>query len=215
MHETEAGGSAARRQFLRSLFHDLATPLSAVSLHLEGASRRAARGDDPSPSLDVARHELSRAFDLFERGRELLLAANDEVESIAFDEWVESTVRGLENGVDVTGSTRGRISGDRARLSEALSALVVNALESASGQSISVVRARAGDELTVRIENPGRLPGDDPEKLFAPRAAASGRGWGMGLARARLYAADAGGAVRLSQTGDRVSAVLSIPEERT
>jgi hypothetical protein len=35
----------------------------------------------------------------------------------------------------------------------------------------------------------------------------------MGLALARLYAADAGGSVRLCQNGDRVSATLSFPEE--
>src|SRR5947209_18329064 len=63
----------AQRDFLHRFFHDLATPLSAVSLHLEGADRRVKRGADPTESLAVARAELSRAFDLFEQGRECLL----------------------------------------------------------------------------------------------------------------------------------------------
>lgn len=214
-HESDGDADTARRQFLRSFLHDLATPLSAVSLHLEGASRRVERGDDPSDSLNVARSELSRAFELFELGRELLLTPSANVESFAFDDWVESTLAEIgRDGVTLEGSTRGRVAGDRSRLSEALAALIVNAFESETGSAVSVVRERSDDGLQVRVENPGRLPGDDPEKLFAPRAAAAGRNWGMGLARARLYAADAGGSVRLRTHGEMVSAVLILPEER-
>jgi len=58
---------------LRRFFHDLATPLSAVSLHLERALRLADRGEDPADALRTAREQLDRAFDLLERGREELL----------------------------------------------------------------------------------------------------------------------------------------------
>jgi hypothetical protein len=58
---------------LRRFFHDVATPLSAVSLHLERAARLAGRGDDPSEPLATARRELDKAFALFEQGRESLL----------------------------------------------------------------------------------------------------------------------------------------------
>jgi signal transduction histidine kinase len=201
---------------LRAFLHDLATPLSAVSLHLEGANRRLARGDDVSESLTIARNELSRAFDLFERGRELLLATPAAAaDRFAFDEWVESTLRTVTpDGITVHGRTGGKVAGDRERLSEALTSLLANALESCPASAISVFREREGDSLRVRVENPGRLPGDDPEKLFAPRSVKTGRNWGMGLSRARLYAADAGGVVRLRQNDDRVSAVLTLPEER-
>lgn len=203
---------SARRQFLRAFLHDLATPLSAVSLHLEGANRRLLRGDDPAESLDIARAELARAFDLFEQGRELLLSQPSRHEVFLFDEWVESAARDLAtDGVRIDGSTEGKVAGDRSKLSEALSALLVNALESQS--PLSIVRGRRDGRLHVRIENQGLLPADDPEKLFAPRSSGAGKNWGMGLARARLYAADARGAVRLTQDGDRVVAVLELPEE--
>jgi signal transduction histidine kinase len=206
--------NSAQKQFLRTFLHDLATPLSAVSLHLEGARRRLARGDDPGDSLDIARSELVRAFDLFERARELLLFESATDESFEFDEWVAAIVRDVAGDrLDVEGRTRGRISGDRARLSEALSSLVANALEHGSSESIAVFRERAAGRLQVRVENAGQLSGEDPEKLFAPRSTSTGKNWGMGLALARLYAADAGGAVRLCQNGDRVSATLSFPEE--
>jgi len=204
----------ARRQFFRTFLHDLATPLSAVALHLEGAIRRLARGDNPAESLDVARTELSRVFELFDDGRELLLSEPRDVESFAFDEWVEAAVRALGgDGIGVEGRTGGRIEGDREKLAAALSSLLVNALEHASSAPVRVFRERDGNRLQVRIENVGRLPGDDPEKLFAPRAAGAGKKWGMGLARARLFAADAGGSVQLCQNGDRVSATLTLPEE--
>jgi signal transduction histidine kinase len=212
--DPERREDSSRRQFLRTFLHDLATPLSAVSLHLEGASRRLARGGDPSESLEIAKTELGRAFELFERGRELLLATPGRVEPFSFDEWVESALRAYaSDGVIVTGRTGGRVAGDREKLSEALSSLVVNAVESSSSSPVSVFLERADGRLQARIENRGNLPAEDPEKLFAPRSAASGKNWGMGLARARLYAADAGGVVRLGQDGDRVSAVLALPEE--
>lgn len=205
---------SARRRFLRTFFHDLATPLSAVSLHLEGANRRLARGEDPAGSLDIARSELGRAFDLFERGRDLLLSEPGDVESFGFDEWVEATLaRFAGDGVEIHGATGGRISGDREKLSEALSSLLGNAIEHGSSPAVAVFRERAGDRLQVRIENRGVLPAEDPEKLFAPRTAAAGKNWGMGLALARLYAADAGGDILLSQKGQNVAATLTFPEE--
>jgi hypothetical protein len=67
--------SSPQEPALRRFFHDVATPLSAVSLHLERAARLAQRGDDPSEPLATARRELERAFSLFEKGRETLLSA--------------------------------------------------------------------------------------------------------------------------------------------
>jgi signal transduction histidine kinase len=210
--DSTSSKDAVRRQFLRSFLHDLATPLSAVSLHLEGANRRLARGDDPAESLDVARTELGRAFDLFERGRDLLLSESREAKSISFDEWVASTLAPLSgDGVEVHGSTGGRFTGDPERLSEALTCLVANALEHASSPPVTVFCERGDDRLQVRIENAGILPAE-PERLFAPRSTAAGKNWGMGLALARLYAADADGDVRLSQDGEKVSAILTFPE---
>jgi len=68
----------AQRQDLRRFFHDLATPLSGLGLHLERASRLAARGEDPTDALGVAKRELERAFSLFEKGREELLGRSPD-----------------------------------------------------------------------------------------------------------------------------------------
>jgi hypothetical protein len=62
------------RVALGRFFHDLATPLSGVGLHLERAVRQVARGEDPTEALGVARRELERTFELFERGRDVLLS---------------------------------------------------------------------------------------------------------------------------------------------
>ena len=210
----ESAAAGARRDFLRRFFHDLATPLSAVSLHLEGADRRARRGADPSESLAIARAELAKAFELFDRGREFLLEASGPAEPFAFDEFVDETVRfdGARE-IRIEGKTGGRVRADRRRLADALTALLANALECSDGAPVTVVREREGNRLRVRIENPGRLPADNPDVLFSPRAAGPGKNWGMGLARARLHAADAGGAVTIAQADQRVVATLDLPEE--
>ncbi len=62
---------------LRRFLHDVSAPLSAVALNLETASRRAAKGEDPSTLLDLARRELARCFEIFERGRSELLGGPD------------------------------------------------------------------------------------------------------------------------------------------
>jgi signal transduction histidine kinase len=203
----------ARRDFLKRFFHDLATPLSAVSLHLEGVDRRIKRGADPSEPLAIAREELSRAFDLFAQGRDCLLVPAAPPETFAFDDFVASTVEQNGAGVAIEGVTEARVTADREALSQALLALVSNAQEASRGEPISIRRERRDGCVRVQIENPGRLPAGDPETLFSPRVAREGRRWGMGLPRARLQVAAAGGALRLEQQGNRVAAILELPEE--
>jgi len=65
--------SAVNADSLRRFFHDVATPLSAVALHLEVANRRAQRGEDPLDAIGTARVELERALKLFETGRASLI----------------------------------------------------------------------------------------------------------------------------------------------
>ncbi len=205
---------SAHRDFLRRFLHDLATPLSAVSLHLESADRRARRGADPSESLAIAKEELARAFDLFDRGRDLLLYEPSPDESFSFDEIAAAAVAGLDGeGARIRGATGGFVRGDPGAMKSAVEALLSNALETAPARSVSLLLEREGRALRLRVENPGRLPAEDPEGLFSPRMAAPGKSWGMGLARARLLSASAGGTVRLEQAGDRVIAVLTVPEE--
>jgi signal transduction histidine kinase len=204
---------SAHRDFLRRFLHDVATPLSAVSLHLEAADRRVRRGADPSDSLAVARAEISRAFDLFDRGRELLLFEPAPQESVSFDELVSAAVSRCAGGVTLEGSTGGFVRGDRGALAQAVEALLCNALEASAGNPITVGLGRNGEDLQLRVGNRGTLP-DDPDGLFSPRAAAPGKTWGMGLARARVFSAAAGGAVGLEQSGDRVVATLKLPEEK-
>jgi signal transduction histidine kinase len=204
----------ARDDFLHRFFHDLATPLSAVSLHLEGADRRVKRGADPSESLAVARAELSRAFELFDQARECLLHRAEEPQTFSFDDFVAATVQqNGASGVPIEGVTGGRVTADRDALSQALAALLTNAVEISGLGSISIHRERKAGCLRVRVENPGRLAAEDPETLFSPRATRPGRNWGMGLPRARLYAAAAGGMVRLEQKSESVAALLELPEE--
>jgi len=207
---------SAHRDFLRRFLHDLATPLSAVSLHLEAADRRIRRGADASESLAIARAEITRAFDLFDRGRELLLFEPSREEPVAFDELVSSVLAGSgAEEAKLQGKTGGFVRGDRQALAAALGAILANALETSPASAVSVAVDRGAGGLEVRVENPGRLPEGDPDGLFSPRVAAPGKTWGMGLSRARVLCAMAGGTIRLEQAGERVAATMRIPEARS
>lgn len=205
------GLDPARREFLKRFFHDLATPLSAVSLHLEGADRRARRGADPSDALAVARTELGKAFDLFDRGREFLLETPDHFETLELDPAVRAVAADYP-GVRLEGETGANVRGNAATLKSVVSALIVNAVEAAGAEAVRVRLAREDSRVLVEVENPGQLPTDNAEALFSPKAARLGRNWGMGLPLARVGASDLGGAIRLEQQGGSVRATLEIPE---
>src|SRR6185295_15569945 len=168
---------SAHRDFLRRFLHDVATPLSAVSLHLEAADRRLRRGADASESLAIARAEIGRAFDLFDRSRELLLFEPSEEESVSFDALVSGAAARCGAGeAALEGSTGGVVRTDPRALTEAVEALLFNALEASPGSPVSLALSRNGGSLVLRIENGGRLSGD-PETLFSPRVAGAGKSW--------------------------------------
>lgn len=203
---------AARRDFLARFFHDLATPLSAVSLHLEGADRRVRRGQDPTEPLGIAREELSRAFVLYEQARELLLSEPGLEESFPFDALVAETAARADGQIRVEGRTGSRVKGDRRALSDALAALLANALEASDASAVAVRVEKSEARVRARVANPGRFSGE-PESLFSPRVAGKGKKWGMGLPSARLHAVAAGGTVSIRQEEDRVVSTLELPEE--
>ena len=223
MRQIQSSSAAlARRDFLKRFFHDLATPLSAASLHLEGADRRVRKGADPTDALATARSELSRAFDLFDLGRDFLLSETGEPESIDFDALVHEAAA-AHPGVGVEGRTGAHVRAARAPLAGALSALIVNAVEAseasadaastASATPVRIGLERGEGRVQARVENPGGLGTDNTESLFSPKSARPGKKWGMGLARVRIAAADAGGSIRLETRDGLVIATLDLPEE--
>lgn len=197
---------------MKRFFHDIATPLSAVSLHLEGADRRIRRGGDPTEALAIARAELGKAFDLFHQGREFLLRTPGPAESVSLDAAVAASAAD-HPGVRVEGVTGGNVRADPAVLRSGLSALITNAVEASEPESVVVRLFRKEGRVVATVENPGSLPTDNPEMLFSPKVARAGRAWGMGLSRARAAAAFSGGNVRLEQQPGRVLATLELPED--
>ncbi|HEY6930116.1 MAG TPA: hypothetical protein VJA66_10605 [Thermoanaerobaculia bacterium] len=70
------GNGGTDEENLFAFLRDVATPLSAVALHLETASRRLSRGEDPAKWIGVAKKELGKALDMFERGRTQILTGH-------------------------------------------------------------------------------------------------------------------------------------------
>jgi C4-dicarboxylate-specific signal transduction histidine kinase len=159
----------------------------------------------------VARAELGKAFDLFDRGREFLLETPENSGALELD----SAVRAIaaDHGIPVEGETGGKVRGNPAALKSVLSALVINAVEAGGPNAARIRLSRRGSTLRVEVENPGELPADNTELLFSPKSARAGRNWGMGLPVARVGASDLGGALRLEHQAGVVRATLEIPEE--
>lgn len=71
--DKDKGNGRSDEESLHAFLRDVSTPLSAVALHLETASRRLSRGEDPAKWIGVAKKELGKALDMFERGRTQIL----------------------------------------------------------------------------------------------------------------------------------------------
>jgi PAS domain S-box-containing protein len=212
--------SAAKSAFLAQMSHEIRTPLHAILGHAELLQRS---GPSPSQSdsigtVEVAcRHLLSVIEDVLdvariEAGKMTLIvqpfSLHALVRGVAELIGPEAATKGLLLSVDL-GDVPDRVTGDAARLRQAILNYAVNAIKFTDHGAIAIVCRRlagpAAAGVWVRIEvrdtGPG-IAGDDAARLFTAfarleddqRRARGGTGLGLAITReiARLMGGDAG-----------------------
>jgi signal transduction histidine kinase len=218
----------SQREFIRDAGHELRTPITVIRGHLE----LLAAGQDPAEraeTIAVVTDELDRmsrfvadlmllaraerpdfleyeTVDVDELTRELV----NKAQSLAAREWI----------LEETG--RGRIVGDRQRLTQAIMNLADNAArhteeggEIAIGSSVNAHEAR----LWVRDSGPGIDPAER-EAIFerlsrGRRARGSYEGAGLGLAIVRAIAVAHGGRIELrSEPGAGAEFEVVVPVDQ-
>ena len=213
----DAGASPAVDAHLREAAHTIRTPLAVARSHaefvLDGLEPGTAAHDDALVVLD----ELRRA----ERISDQLLALGtaDRAETLVVErvdlaalarEVAERWSLAGEHAITADVAAPVVVMADRARLRDALDALVENALAASEPDGRIVVGARADAERgALRVADGGRgIAPADLDRIFeryARGSAPRGRGTGLGLAVVRAIAQSHGGEVTVASRPGRGS----------
>jgi two-component system sensor histidine kinase KdpD len=216
---------AVKTAVIRSVSHDLRTPLATIRAALDGLDGRDVALDEQDRELLLAslRGELARlegvVENLLDLSRLQAGAATPSLELWSPDDLVARALaeRGDERvAVSLPAGLR-PVRADAAQVQRALVNLLDNALKFSPPTAPVTLRAvSAGDEVVFRVEDEGPgVPDEDVAAIFEPFRRSSGsRGAGLGLAIARGFATANGGRLwaERSPAGGAVFA-LALPAE--
>jgi two-component system, OmpR family, sensor histidine kinase KdpD len=203
---------------LRSVSHDLRSPLTAIVTAAEALSSPALEPDERAELAGAIGHEsrrLSRLIDqLIDLSRLQAGAAEPRADWTSLDEVIRAAV-------EDTGAAQERVKlaiapdlplirADATQLRRAIANLIENALRYGGDHPVSVRARVSGGRILMRVVDQG--PGISPveqERIFMPFY---GQGSGLGLAIVRGFVEANGGHVRVeSLPGQGTSFVVDLP----
>lgn len=234
LHDEVVETSSLRRSdemktaLLRSVSHDLRTPVTAILAGVSALPMTSAGGDEREAveqGIAQAATRLSGLIDkLLDLSRLQAGAAEPRREWCSVEEILREAAEHVGGGSALfrfaIAPGLPLVRADAIQLERAFANVLENAVRYAGEESVSV-RARAlGDRLLVRIvdRGPGIAPGEQ-ERIFlpfyrAPGAPAGQRGSGLGLAIARGFVEANGGRISVeSLPGQGTSFVIMLPLE--
>jgi two-component system sensor histidine kinase KdpD len=215
---------ALKTALLRSVSHDLRSPLTAI---LASADALASPGltleaEDRLGLAETIRSEATRLDRVVEQLLDLSRleagAAEPHRELWHADELVGQALAGLGEDagrvrLDI-GSEAPPVEVDAAQVERVLANLLENALRYSPAGSTVLLRAEPGaTELRIHVVDPGAgLPEEQREALFQPfRRGVAGHGSGLGLAIARGFAEANGGRLWAQDDPGGGHLVLTLP----
>ena len=208
---------------LRSVSHDLRSPLTAILAAADALASPALGAGDRVELADAIGHEsrrLARLVDqLLDLSRLQAGAAEPRADWCSLEEVIRAAVEDTGAGERVKlaiAADLPLIRADAGQLRRAVANLVENALRYGAGRPVSVRARVSGGRILMRVvdQGPG-IPLAEQERIFAPfyRApGAAGHGSGLGLAIVRGLLEANGGHVRVeSLPGQGTSFVVELP----
>jgi signal transduction histidine kinase len=214
----EASG-ARERSFLAEASHELRTPLAILKTEVEVALHEDADEAELRAALASIGEEAERLTRLAE-DLLVILRGDDgnlplELQPVVVDEFSRriagrfAVTTDREIGADIERDIA--VRADPARLEQALSNLVDNALRHGDGPvRITARRGREHVELHVTDTGPGFPPGQ-AERAFDAAGSAGAGGFGLGMAIDRAIAHAHGGDVGAANTDHGADVWMSLP----
>ncbi len=223
--ETLRRSDLVKTALLRTVSHDLRSPLTGIATAVGALRNRTLRLSDDDrnellETIDMESGRLNRLVaDLLDLSRLEAGAAAPEREVWALDDLVRQAMESLDAGgrVELAGGESPLVNVDAAQIQRVLANLIENALKFTPPDTSVHVRITATrNEAIVRVVDQG--PGvreDELERVFDAfhrSGGAAGGGAGLGLAIARGFAEANGGRVWAeSRPGQGASFALALP----
>jgi two-component system, OmpR family, sensor histidine kinase KdpD len=208
---------------LRSVSHDLRSPLTAIVAAGDALSSPSLEAADRMELADTIAHEsrrLARLVDqLLDLSRLQAGTAEPREDWTSLDEVIRAAVEdtGAKDRVKLAiAPDLPLIRADAGQLRRAIANLVENALRYGDQEPVSVRARESGGRILMRVvdQGPG-IPLTEQERIFAPfyrGSGAAGQGSGLGLAIVRGLVEANGGHVRVeSLPGQGTSFVVELP----
>ena len=211
---------------LRSISHDLRTPLTSIVAAGEALGSGTLSIDERTELAEVVRGESARLTRLVEQLLDLSRlesgAASPRREWTSIEEVVTAAVE--QHGAELIDyGFEGRlplVNVDGAQLERAVANVIENAVRHGAGTNVSVGARTVGSRLVLRVVDRG--PGVEPAdlvRIFEPFYRSGGRpadgsGSGLGLAIAQGFVSANGGTIRAeSLPGQGTAIVIELPVE--
>ena len=214
------------RDFLRTVAHELKTPLTVISGYAQLMSRQLEKGalaDTAPQRLETIRQEADRLAEIVTRLMDYTYGANRETEFVAVDVTAlfESAGAVLKpvcakrgNTFILTNNARGLVHGNFELLLQVLINLVVNASRHTENGEISVEAADEGKAVVFRVRDTGEGIAPEAAPHIFERGFTTTNGQGLGLAICKDTVALHGGTLALESTGPEGSCFrFTIPKE--
>ncbi len=215
--------NVVKTALLRSVSHDLRSPLTAITAAAGGLGSETLADDARAELISVITTESDRLTRLVDNLLDLSRLQAGQLEPrtdwCSAEELIEATLRtlaappaGFEVSVD---PDLPMFEADPAQVERALANVVENATRYAGEEPVTITAQRIGGELAIRVSDRG--PGvarEELERIFEPFHTAEERseGTGLGLAIARGFVEANGGSLRAqSLPGQGTTFAIHLP----
>lgn len=232
LHETRlqnellAKTNEMNRDFLRTVAHELKTPLTVISGYAQLMERQMEKGVLPENApqrLDTIRQEANRLAEIVTRLMDYTYGANRETEFTAVDVPVLFGSAGAvlrpvcakrANMLTFSEACPFRVHGSFELLLQVLINLVVNASRHTENGTVAVEAEDAGDTVVFRVRDNGEGISPEAEPHIFEKGFTTTNGQGLGLAICSETITLHGGTLTLESTGPEGSCFrFTIPKE--
>ncbi len=213
--------NVVKTALLRSVSHDLRSPLTAIRAAAAGLSSGSIDEADRAELASVVETEAERLTRLVDNLLDLSRVQSGQLEPRA--DWT-SAEELVEEAVSSSGVPAARLDvrvesdlplfeADAGQIERALANVLENSARYAGDDPVVVTAKRSGEDITFRVSDHG--PGiarEELERIFEPFHSGESGGTGLGLAIARGFVEANGGSLRAqSLPGQGATFVLRLP----